>query len=87
MKHERLVAGLDIGSARTTVLIAEVVGAAPKRPGIRVLGVGQAPTTGMRRGVVANIEETARSVTQALEEVDLNGADAVALIARKARRR
>jgi cell division protein FtsA len=68
MKHERLVAGLDIGSARTTVVIAEVVGAVPKRPGIRVLGVGQAPTTGMRRGVVANIEETARSVTQALEE-------------------
>ena len=68
MKHERLVAGLDIGSSRTTVLIAEVVGELPKRPGIRVLGVGHAPTTGMKRGVVANIEETSRSIAAALEE-------------------
>ncbi|MGZ8492160.1 MAG: cell division protein FtsA, partial [Gemmatirosa sp.] len=68
MKHERLVAGLDIGSARTTAIIAEVVGELPKRPGIRVLGVGQAPTTGMRKGIVANIDETARSITRALEE-------------------
>jgi cell division protein FtsA len=68
MKHERLVAGLDIGSARTTAIIAEVVGELPKRPGIRVLGVGQAPTTGMRKGIVANIEETSRSITRALED-------------------
>jgi cell division protein FtsA len=68
MKHDRLVAGLDIGSARTTVLIAEVVGELPKRPGIRVLGVGQAPTTGMRKGIVANIEETSRSISRALED-------------------
>jgi cell division protein FtsA len=70
MKHERLVAGLDIGSARTTALIAEVVGELPKRPGIRVLGVGQAPTTGMRKGIVANIDETARSIQRALADAE-----------------
>src|ERR687889_1637161 len=68
MKTERLVAGLDIGSAKTTIVIAEVVGEKPKRPGVRVLGVGEARTTGMRRGVVADIEETTRSVRRALDE-------------------
>ena len=34
---ERLVAGLDIGSAKTTAIIAEVVGDLPKHPTIKVL--------------------------------------------------
>jgi cell division protein FtsA len=62
MKSERLVMGLDVGSARTTAVIAEAVGGAPRRPGVRVLGVAQARTTGLRRGVVADIEEAARAV-------------------------
>jgi len=65
---ERLVAGLDIGSAKTTAIIAEVVGDLPKHPTIKVLGVGQARTTGMRRGVVSDIEETTRSIRKALQE-------------------
>ena len=68
MRRERLVAGLDIGSSRTTAVVAEVVGERPKRPGIRVLGVGHAPTTGMKRGIVAHIEETARAVEGAIAE-------------------
>ena len=55
MNPERLVAGLDIGSSRTTALIAEVVGDLPKHPNIKVMGVGQARTAGLRRGVVSDI--------------------------------
>src|SRR5687768_7857107 len=67
---ERLVAGLDIGSARTTAIIAEVVGELPKHPTLRVLGVGQARTAGMRRGVVSDIEETTKSVRKALADAE-----------------
>jgi cell division protein FtsA len=70
MTPERLVAGLDIGSARTTAIIAEVEGDLPKRPRVKVLGVGQARTTGMRRGIVADIEETTRSIRKALEDAE-----------------
>ncbi len=70
MNPERLVAGLDIGSARTTALIAEVIGDLPKYPTIRVLGVGQTRTTGMRRGVVSDIEETTRSIRKALQDAE-----------------
>ena len=70
MNPERLVAGLDIGSAQTTAIIAEVVGELPKHPKIRVLGVGQSRTLGMRRGIVADIEETTRSIRKAVQDAE-----------------
>jgi cell division protein FtsA len=70
MTTEHLVAAIDIGSAKTTAVIAEVVGELPKNPQLRVLGVGQARTTGMRRGLVADIEETTRSVQRAMQDAE-----------------
>lgn len=70
MNSDRLVAGLDIGSAKTTAIIAEVVGDLPRHPTIRVLGVGQARTTGMRRGVVSDIEETTKSIRKAVSDAE-----------------
>src|SRR4051794_34388344 len=68
--NERIVTGLDIGSAKTVAVIAEIHGEMPKRPGVRVLGVGEARTTGMRKGVVADIEETTKSIRRALDEAE-----------------
>jgi len=70
MNLERLVAGLDIGSAKTTAIIAEVVGDLPRHPVIKILGVGQARTTGLRRGVVSDIEETTRSLRKAMQDAE-----------------
>ncbi|HET8770023.1 MAG TPA: cell division protein FtsA [Gemmatimonadaceae bacterium] len=70
MNLDRLVAGLDIGSAKTTAVIAEVVGDLPKHPTVNILGVGQSRTTGLRRGVVADIEETQRSISKALTDAE-----------------
>lgn len=67
---ERLVAGLDIGSAKTAAVIAEVVGDLPRSPGVRILGVGQARTSGMRGGVVSDIEETTHSIRKALNDAE-----------------
>lgn len=70
MNPDRLVAGLDIGSAQTTALIAEIEGDLPKHPTLKVLGVGQSKTGGMRRGVVSDIEETTRSIRKALSDAE-----------------
>ncbi len=70
MNLDRLVAGLDIGSAKTTAVIAEVVGDLPKHPTVNILGVGQSRTTGLRKGVVADIEETQRSITKAMQDAE-----------------
>ena len=68
MNVERVVAGLDIGSAKTTAIIAEAVG--DRHPTIRILGVGQARTTGLRRGIVSDIEETTRSIQKAMRDAE-----------------
>src|SRR3954462_6529937 len=70
MNPDRLIAGLDIGSAKTTAIIAELEGDLPKHPTIKILGVGQARTTGLRRGVVSDIEETTRSIRKAMQDAE-----------------
>lgn len=66
-----LVAGLDIGSTKTAAVIAEVSGDAPHRTAIKILGVGQARTGGIRREIVTDIEATTESVRKAVKEAEL----------------
>ncbi len=67
--RDRLVAGLDLGSSKTCAIIAEATGDA-RKPGAKVLGVGLARTTGVKRGVVRDIEETTRSISQATRDAE-----------------
>jgi len=69
VKGDGMVAGLDLGSSKTCVVIAEAVGD-ERNPGAKVLGVGLARTTGVKRGVVQNIEETARSIKLAMRDAE-----------------
>ncbi len=55
MKREALIAGLDIGSTKTCAVIGEV-DATSRTGAAKILGVGIARTTGVRRGVVRDIE-------------------------------
>ena len=72
MTSERIIiAGLDIGSAKTTAVIGQAVaGDGKSAPYLRILGVGQARTTGLRRGIVSDIEETTRSIKKAIEDAE-----------------
>ena len=65
-----LVAGLDIGTTKTCAVIAEVGSDPSERDDLKILGVGQARTSGMRQ-VVTHIEETTESVSAALKEAEL----------------
>jgi cell division protein FtsA len=69
VKREALVAGLDVGSTKTCAVIAEASGE-DRSPVAKVLGVGLARTTGVRRGVVRDIEETTRAITSALKKAE-----------------
>ena len=66
-----LIAGLDIGTTKTCGVIAELVGEGRRRPELKILGVGQARTTGVRREVVTHIEETTETIQNALKEAEL----------------
>jgi cell division protein FtsA len=65
-----LIAGLDIGTTKTCAVIGEVV-RDPRRPGLTVLGVGQARTGGLRGDMVINIEEMTESIRASVKEAEL----------------
>ena len=71
MNPENIITGLDIGSAKTTAVIGQAMPAdAKSAPYLKILGVGQARTTGLRRGIVSDIEETTRSIRKAVEDAE-----------------
>jgi cell division protein FtsA len=68
--RSNLIAGLDIGTAKTCAVIGELSGD-ERRPGLTILGVGQAPTGGLRGDMVTNIDEMTESVRAAMSEAEL----------------
>ena len=66
MAKADLVIGLDIGTTKICVVVGEVT-----EDGVDIVGIGSSPSTGLRKGVVVNIEETVKSVQKALEEAEL----------------
>jgi cell division protein FtsA len=70
--YKDLVVALDIGTSKVLVVVAEML-ADRDNPaaGFKIVGLGQAPTAGMRRGVVVDIEATVQSIQSALKEAEL----------------
>jgi cell division protein FtsA len=66
MDAPEIVVGLDIGTTK----IACLVGRKTEHGKIEMLGVGKAPSVGVTRGVVSNIEKTVQSIRAAVEEAE-----------------
>ncbi len=69
MTRERIVAGLDLGSTKTCAVVADAAGE-QRTPGAKILGVGVSRSTGVRRSIVRDIEETARGIQEALRDAE-----------------
>ncbi len=67
METDRIVVGLDIGTTKVCSVIAKI----NDQQELEILGVGRVPSKGLRKGVVINIENTAASITQALEKAEI----------------
>ena len=57
---------LDVGSTKICVVVARVVDEK-----VHIVGIGSHPSTGLRKGVVVNIDSTVNSIKKALEEAEL----------------
>lgn len=66
MAKSEFIVGLDIGTTKICAVVGE---ATPD--GVDVVGIGNSPSTGLRKGVVVNIEHTVQSIKKALEEAEL----------------
>ena len=66
MDAPEIIVGLDIGTTK----IACLVGRKTDHGKIEILGIGKAPSLGVRRGVVSNIEKTVQSIRAAVDEAE-----------------
>jgi cell division protein FtsA len=66
-EYKDLVVGLDIGTSKIMVVVAEVLPSGL----LKIAGFGVSPSNGLKRGVVVNIDATVQSIQQALREAEL----------------
>ena len=64
--REEVVVGLDIGTTKVTCIVGE-----RSEGGVDIIGIGNAKSEGLRKGVVVNIESTVKAIRQAVEEAEL----------------
>lgn len=65
--HEQLYIGLDIGTSKVACVVGLMEDDSDKPS---IIGVGVAPTTGLRRGVIVDVDETVSSITAAVDEAE-----------------
>ena len=64
-KREELIVGLDIGTTKVACLVGELTD-----DGIDIIGVGTQPSSGLKKGVVVNIDATVSAIQKAVEEAE-----------------
>ena len=64
-KSSEIIVGLDIGTTKIACIVGEVT-----EDGVDIIGIGTAPSKGMRRGNVVNIDATVSSIRQAVDEAE-----------------
>src|SRR5439155_16049553 len=66
-KKDRYIVGLDVGTHKICAIVAEVT----DEGRLDVIGIGQAESKGLRKGVVINLEATVDSIKRVVEEAEL----------------
>lgn len=67
-RKKNIVVGLDIGTTKICAVAVERIEGGE----VRILGFGSAPSKGLRKGVVVNIESTVDSIGRAVDEAELS---------------
>lgn len=63
--HKNIAVGLDVGTTKVCAVAAEL-----DHKGARILGMGSSPSTGLRKGVVVNMDATVESIRRAVREAE-----------------
>ncbi len=66
MARSDVIAGLDIGTTKSAAIIASI----GREGDIDIVGFGVAPSVGLRKGVVTDLEETVKSIEAATEQAE-----------------
>lgn len=63
---EKLIVALDVGTSKVVALIAQI----NRDQQIEVIGVGKSPCIGLKKGMVVDIDETAKAIKHAVKEAE-----------------
>jgi cell division protein FtsA len=66
-EDQNLIVGLDIGTSKIVAIVAELL---PDNS-VKVIGLGQHVSRGLKKGVVVNIDSTMQAIQRAVEEAEL----------------
>jgi len=66
-RKERYLVGLDIGTSKVAAIVGEML----DDDTLDIVGIGVAESSGIRRGVVVNLEAAVDSIKKAIEEAEL----------------
>jgi cell division protein FtsA len=66
LEIEAVLVALDVGTSKTVVLVGEVT----REGSLDIIGKGTAQSTGLRKGVVINIEQTVNAIRGAVEQAE-----------------
>src|SRR5262245_33470193 len=66
-KGNKHIAALDIGTTEVRALVGEIT----ENDRLEIIGVGRAPSRGVRKSVVVNIEATVDAIKHAVEEAEM----------------
>jgi cell division protein FtsA len=64
---DRMIVAIDVGTTKICVLVAEKLG----DDHLAIVGIGKAPSEGLKKGVVVNIGQTVHSIKMAAKEAEL----------------
>ena len=65
MRHKNILAAIDIGTTKIVTIVGRLNG----NDKLEIIGMSKAPSRGVKRGVVLNIEEAVGAIRQTVEEV------------------
>jgi cell division protein FtsA len=66
VKKRKIVTGLDIGTTKICALIAEIGG----ENNVEIIGIGLAPSNGLRKGIVVDIDKTSHAIKSAIQKAE-----------------
>ncbi len=66
LTKQDFIAGLDIGTSK----VATVVGARKEDGSIDIIGTGIAPSSGLRKGMIVDLEETITAISESVEQAE-----------------
>jgi cell division protein FtsA len=64
---KKLIVGLDIGTSKVVAIVGEI----SSEGDTSIIGIGSHSSSGLKKGVVVNIESTVQSIQRAVEEAEL----------------